>query len=80
VAAAAQGSALKAGQKQNQQNQWQNQQQAAIGVEKLAYHCHFTVSGYTLDTAGTATQVADRVIDRVEGRAGARIVAHWGQH
>ncbi len=64
----------KQNQKQSQQNQRQNQQQAAIGVEKLAYHCHFTVSGPGLDTAGTATQVADRVIGRVEGGAGVAVV------
>jgi hypothetical protein len=59
---------------QNQQNQRQNQQRAAIGVDRFAHRCHLTVSGPSLDTSGTASQVVQRVVDRVEGGAGVVVV------
>jgi hypothetical protein len=72
-----QTSMRKQNQQQNQQqNQRQNQRQqrAAIGVDRLAHRCHFTVSGPSLDTSGTATQVVQRVISQVEGGDGVVVV------
>jgi hypothetical protein len=57
---------------QNQQNQ--RQQREAIGVDRFAYHRNLTVSGPSLDTSGTNTQVVQRVLDRVEGGAGVVVV------
>jgi hypothetical protein len=70
-----------------QEGQWQQQQQQrmhkqkqpkqerqAVGVDRFAHLCHFTVSGSSLDTAGSAMEVVRRVVARVEGGEGVEVV------
>ena len=52
----------------------QRQERAAVGVDRFSRLLHFTVSGRGLDTAGSAAEVARRVVAKVEGGAGVVVV------
>jgi hypothetical protein len=56
------------------QPQPQRQERAAVGVDRFSRLLHFIVSGRGLDTAGSAAEVARRVVAKVEGGAGVVVV------
>ena len=64
----------KAQRPEQKQQQSKRQGKRAVGVDRFADLCHFTVSGSSLDTTGNAIEVVRRVVARVEGGEGVVVV------